>query len=487
MPVKPNIGSNLPFTTKYRCTEYDEIIGNEDNIAFLKALHEKEVFPPLIILYGYYGTSKTTCSNIITRTLLCKHPLPNGLACGSCSSCMTIDKYLIGLEEEDPNGNVNYRILDLGRYNDDDAYISKVTDNLKTSIYAQKKGPLVVKIEEMQKVSEASQPKFNKIFENLPPNVHVIINTNDLYSLPTAIVERSRVQLQFTVPSDKEMVKYVEKICKYEGISLKKDEMKKLVNNTNKNPRRILEALNAIKDTGSAGKNIVIREKFGYTDYIDFLKAMRLGSMPLLDFIDKLQSKIQFILGMHDFFRIANRIRNNGAVDISSEFRSSIMKEIQMVPPTVITRLMGSLVSLKMNRSITENDAESYIIAIASELNLSMVDNFNMSEKQAVIKSRQDVGSGAEVLGKDEASVELEELVQNMPESGDFSEDFLKQLEEKKASRVEKEKTEYNSPFDIENYTKGEVKKTKMDATLVTDIKDSLDTVKQGIINVNDL
>jgi DNA polymerase-3 subunit delta' len=56
----------------------------------LKKLKQAQRLPHALLLYGAEGTGKTSFARSLAHSLLCQHPIDNGMACGQCAACQLV-------------------------------------------------------------------------------------------------------------------------------------------------------------------------------------------------------------------------------------------------------------------------------------------------------------------------------------------------------------------------------------------------------------
>lgn len=80
--------NTISLANKYRPVLFKDLVGQEQNQKFFKALIANGQISRNVVLSGAYGSSKTSSARIYARALLCEHPTPDGEPCNSCSNCI---------------------------------------------------------------------------------------------------------------------------------------------------------------------------------------------------------------------------------------------------------------------------------------------------------------------------------------------------------------------------------------------------------------
>lgn len=74
----------------YRPKRFEDVVGQESEVALIKAILEKGWHPAALMISGGYGTGKTTLARLTARAMLCGGR--EGVEpCGGCDSCRAMD------------------------------------------------------------------------------------------------------------------------------------------------------------------------------------------------------------------------------------------------------------------------------------------------------------------------------------------------------------------------------------------------------------
>lgn len=85
------MSGNGVLTTVYRPGTFEEVVGQKSAVKLLKSVSKnRENAPKSLILYGPWGTGKTTLARVFARSLVCKSFLKTGKVCMICEGCKSI-------------------------------------------------------------------------------------------------------------------------------------------------------------------------------------------------------------------------------------------------------------------------------------------------------------------------------------------------------------------------------------------------------------
>lgn len=199
------------FTNKYRPSELDEVIGNENVVKTLNYQFENDKIPQYCLFQGPRGTGKTTFARIIAN-----HLIPDE------------DQQRMDMFE-----------LDIGN-------VSGVAD-ARSIVKSMRKPPMLSEyrvwiFDEFHKASADAQTALLKVFEEPPEWVYAIVCTTDPQKLIGPI--KSRASKYTTKPLTKaQMVKLLKEIAEEEEISVSKESLYRIYDVTEGHPREAIKIL----------------------------------------------------------------------------------------------------------------------------------------------------------------------------------------------------------------------------------------------------
>ena len=196
---------------KYRPQEFDQVIGNEGVVAYLKkAVEDPASCPHVFLFHGQTGCGKTTLARIVSRELGC-----------------------------DP---MDFREVNTADFRG----IDTVREMIKNSRYHSIGGSVKVwLIDEVHKMTEDAQNAFLKLLEDSPPQSYFILCTTEPGKLLPTIKGRC-IDLQVKPLTDAQMQKLLKTVVRAEGKKITISVYEQIIQDSFGLPRNALQILDRV-------------------------------------------------------------------------------------------------------------------------------------------------------------------------------------------------------------------------------------------------
>lgn len=207
---------------KYRPENFEEFLGNKENVIILKNLIESDRLPKSLLFYGDSGCGKTTVARIIANSL---------------------DSETIEINSSD------FRGIDT---------IREINENSKYPPFVKSKKVYI--IDEVHKLTNDAQNAFLKTLEDSLDFNHFILCTTE----PQKLIEplRGRCLSFIFKPLDfKDSMILLKRICFKENITLNKEQLEEIIQKAEGKPRQMLQLLEKLINLTEEERNSVLQEE----------------------------------------------------------------------------------------------------------------------------------------------------------------------------------------------------------------------------------
>ena len=270
----------IKLDIKYRPQSFDEVVGQPGMLKILrKSLTNIEQMSQASIIYGPYGSGKTTVGRIVARSILCLQRKSNGDPCNTCSSCQM---FLAGTHS--------------GYTEVDGANLTKVEDFrqiLEQTEYVPVGSQYrVYLIDECHMMSKSAQNLLLKPLEEGIENVYWIFCTTDYKKIVETIRSRC-IDYAIKPLSTDDITKRMISICGLESIPYEEDAIRVLVEAKEGHFRDVLVFASKVLGIGGLTKSIIY-EYLNITHHDDYYRVildMKSDVSTLIQRIDSLLSK----------------------------------------------------------------------------------------------------------------------------------------------------------------------------------------------------
>ena len=198
----------IVFALKWRPNNFDEVVGQPHIVTTLKSAIEKNRLANAYLFAGPRGIGKTSTARILAKALNCKEGTTTN-PCGKCSSCIEISQSR-SLDVIEIDGASNTGVED----------VRSLRENVK---FAPTSGKFKIYIiDEVHMLSTAAFNALLKTLEEPPEFVKFLFATTHPDKIPSTVLSRCQ-RLDFRRISTMEIVSQLDKIVKFEKISVDKE------------------------------------------------------------------------------------------------------------------------------------------------------------------------------------------------------------------------------------------------------------------------
>ncbi len=197
---------------KYRPQSLAELVGQEPVAQVLLSSFVNDRLSHAYLFYGPRGTGKTSTARILSKMVNCgKVDLKTGSPCNKCDICISItDGSNLDVFEIDAASNRGI----------DDIRTLRETIKLAPTASAKK----IYIIDEVHMLTTEAFNALLKTLEEPPKHVIFILATTELNKVPQTILSRV-TKLDFKLAETDQIVKYLAKVAKDEGLKIDDDSL----------------------------------------------------------------------------------------------------------------------------------------------------------------------------------------------------------------------------------------------------------------------
>ncbi|NQX83311.1 MAG: DNA polymerase III subunit gamma/tau [Mycoplasmataceae bacterium] len=190
--------------TKYRPTNFNEVIGQKIAKDILVNSISKGKINHAYLFYGIRGTGKTTLARIFSKAVNC-HELIENNPCNECDICVSINNGsafdVIEIDAASNNGVDEIRLI-----KENTSYL---TTSTKYKVYI---------IDEVHMLTKAAFNALLKTLEEPPENTIFLLATTEIQKIPQTVLSRTII-INLEVMSNEDIIKGLKVICDEEKIT----------------------------------------------------------------------------------------------------------------------------------------------------------------------------------------------------------------------------------------------------------------------------
>lgn len=218
------------LAVKYRPKLLKDLIGQDSSVNIIRGMMKKRQVPRTILIYGPYGTGKTTTAKLIARYLNCQHS-GGPEECDGCSSCRTWKK--------DHHPDVHERDAGTMRGIDDVRELQKVAAFVPQHNYR------VYIMDECHALTKDAWNAALKLFEEPPGKSMFVMCTTDAHKIPETIQSRSLL-IKLDPIADELLAKLVRRVAEKEDKEIPKEAAQIIAEAAMGHPRNALSLLEQV-------------------------------------------------------------------------------------------------------------------------------------------------------------------------------------------------------------------------------------------------
>lgn len=328
------------FGVKFRPLTFNDVFGSDFIKSTLSNIIKIGEYDPGYLFTGPFSSGKTTISRIFARSILCLNRQEDMSPCNKCSSCRAFleDKHPGYLEIDAANNGSKDRVKD-------------IKESLKLESLT---GIKIIHFDEAHNISKEGKDALLAQLELLDSNVIIIFCTTEPDKMPKTLSSRC-LSFQFLQPLESDIIKKLEKICRYEKIEYDKEALHTIVRSTGRHYRDAENKLRQISLLGQVSFENVNKMVTLYDKEI---------SMMIMDIPEDLSSvlKISDYLVAHmdvnrvyyTILRLLNdSIKFLNGVTFESVSYTSILKDLKNKYGTMLFELLDYILNKNKLNDLT--------------------------------------------------------------------------------------------------------------------------------------
>ena len=326
----------MALYTKYRPKRFDEVVGQKHIVQTLKNAVASGNIAHAYLFCGPRGSGKTTTARLLAMALNCeKGPTPE--PCGECEMCKAIY-----------NGWATMDVIEM------DAASSTSVDDVRELRETVKLSPAHARykfyiIDEVHRLSRSAFDALLKTIEEPPPNVIFVLATTEPNKVPPTIVSRCQ-RFDFRKGSVSEIKKYLERVCKGEGIEIEDSALSLLAEQAEGSWRDALSLLEQVWAYKQKERIEVkdVEEVLGIVEaetLSRFVRAVAEGRFAegvkiIEEVLNRGNDPKEFLRALTNRFRELLLINMGAESLLESERRSQLRREASYFSPDVLLKML---------------------------------------------------------------------------------------------------------------------------------------------------
>ncbi len=399
---------------KYRPETFASVVGQLSITSTLRNAIRNNHLGHAYLFCGPRGVGKTTCARIFAKTINCSSPVEASEPCNSCESCLSFNE----------SRSYNIHELDAASNNSVED-IRLLTEKVRIPPQLGKYSVYI--IDEVHMLSQSAFNAFLKTLEEPPAHAVFILATTEKQKIIPTILSRCQI-FDFNRIKVDDTVKYLEYICREEGISFENEALHVIAQKADGAMRDALSIFDQVVSfTGSEIKyqtvieNLNILDVEYYFKIVDFLLSKDVSNSLLVfdEILDKGFDAHNFINGLASHLRDLLVSKNSDTLrllEVSENIKTSYLEQSQKCP---VEFLFSSLIICN-DADIQYKTSRNQRLLI--ELSLLKMADASVIKKKSLIENNEKKDTDSE--GSVQASVSQTQVISTQQSKHVIAEEF---------------------------------------------------------------
>lgn len=371
--------SYLALYRKYRPTNFDDLVGQNEISSIIKNAILSDRISHAYLFSGPRGTGKTSTAKIIAKMINCSNLSEEGIPCDKCPSCLNF------------NSNTDIVEIDAASNNGVDE-IRELRDKVNlVPTYGKYK---IYIIDEVHMLTTQAFNALLKTLEEPPKHVIFILATTEYYKIPVTVSSRCQ-KFQFLKFSNEDIVNRLVYIAEKENININKDalvEVARLSDGGLRDAINMLDQLSSYKNDNINVEDVYkLSGVISYSDFADLVLSIYYNKVvDIVYFVESIDKNGKNLDRFNDdfisFLKDVLIYKNTSNLDDSIEDKGNSIKKVAKV--CSVLDLYKIIIDLNDLSNKIKNSSFSKILFIVEFINLA---NYFKNENYTVDNNKDNI------------------------------------------------------------------------------------------------